>query len=244
MSDIAAALCAAQAEFPEILKDKENPFLKNRYASLDAIITATRPVLAKHGLALTHQVRLIDMQWFCVSILMHTGGESMENAIPLFFEGTMQSFGGALTYARRYGDSGLLNVAADEDDDGHSAGQKPKTQAKKTEPASQKKQPAPQYTQKQLLDIARNLYATANTKDELTATLGRISDKRGLFENIETFNEALKMVLDRIQELLESKSLSELDAVEIHKAMQLRLAKLPGMVTAAEIEQQGQEALG
>lgn len=50
---LSAALCQAQAEMPKVIFDSTNPFLKNRYATLGAVIEATRPVLARHNLAIT-----------------------------------------------------------------------------------------------------------------------------------------------------------------------------------------------
>jgi hypothetical protein len=50
--NLAPALAAAQAEMPAVGFDSQNPFLKNQYASLGAVISVTRPILAKHGLSI------------------------------------------------------------------------------------------------------------------------------------------------------------------------------------------------
>ena len=42
----------AQAEMPVAVFDATNPFLKSKYASLGAVIQASRPILAKHKLSL------------------------------------------------------------------------------------------------------------------------------------------------------------------------------------------------
>jgi hypothetical protein len=52
ITHLAAALAKAQAEMPVAVFDATNPFLKSRYASLGAVIEASRPILAKHKLSL------------------------------------------------------------------------------------------------------------------------------------------------------------------------------------------------
>ena len=50
--------------------------------------------------------------------LVHTSGQWIEATVELFLSReTPQGEGSALTYARRYGFCGVLNIAADEDDD-------------------------------------------------------------------------------------------------------------------------------
>ncbi len=46
------ALAQAQAEMPVAVFDATNPFLKSKYASLGAVIQASRPILAKYKLSL------------------------------------------------------------------------------------------------------------------------------------------------------------------------------------------------
>jgi hypothetical protein len=52
ITHLAAALAKAQAEMPVAVFDATNPFLKSKYASLGAVIQASRPILAKHKLSL------------------------------------------------------------------------------------------------------------------------------------------------------------------------------------------------
>ena len=52
ITHLATALAKAQAEMPVAVFDATNPFLKSKYASLGAVIHASRPILAKHGLSL------------------------------------------------------------------------------------------------------------------------------------------------------------------------------------------------
>jgi len=52
ITHLATALAKAQAEMPVAVFDATNPFLKSKYASLGAVIHASRPILAKHKLSL------------------------------------------------------------------------------------------------------------------------------------------------------------------------------------------------
>ena len=52
LTHLATALAKAQAEMPVAVFDATNPFLKSKYASLGAVIQASRPILAKHRLSL------------------------------------------------------------------------------------------------------------------------------------------------------------------------------------------------
>jgi len=52
ITNLTTALALAQGEMPVAVFDATNPFLKSRYASLGAVIQASRPILAKHKLSL------------------------------------------------------------------------------------------------------------------------------------------------------------------------------------------------
>ena len=144
--NIYEAFAAAQAEFPEIPKDRENPFYHSRYSTLDAIVTACRPKCNLHGITLHHKTAIVEgLGPCCVAVLTHTTGGTIENPLPLsanFNNLTVQAQGSELTYKRRYSAAGVLGVTSDEDDDGNAgneeqkkiAGEKPKaTRAKKPE---------------------------------------------------------------------------------------------------------------
>lgn len=126
---LAPALVAAQAEMKAVGKDSTNPHFKNKYASLDAIIEAVRPTLAKHGLAIVQGATVPmttdvgGLVGFAVeTMLVHTSGEWLTNtAIVPITKADPQGAGGALTYGRRYSLAALLSLATEEDDDGNAA---------------------------------------------------------------------------------------------------------------------------
>lgn len=124
LSKLSQALVAASAEMPAVAFDETNPFLNNKFASLGAVIATARPILAKHGLAI--------MQFACsneqghVGVrtrLLHSSGEWLEESIylPLHDEkgkSQAQVAGSIITYLRRYAQSSILNLYADQDTDG------------------------------------------------------------------------------------------------------------------------------
>lgn len=123
MSDtLTQALSKAQGEFPAIKKDCVNPHFKNRYASLEAILTAVRPVLSKHGIAISSGFECNGDGHLKVVTKLHRDGGVLESSYPIDTSGLNdQKIGSAITYARRYSISALLCIAADDDDDGNAA---------------------------------------------------------------------------------------------------------------------------
>ena len=125
ITHLATALAKAQAEMPVANFDATNPFLKSKYASLGAVIQASRPILAKHKLSLV-QFPISDAAGIGVeSILTHESGEFVAEriVIPLTEEKgktKVQCAGSTLTYLRRYSWASILGMYSDEDSDGSS----------------------------------------------------------------------------------------------------------------------------
>jgi hypothetical protein len=146
--NINTALAKAQAEFKAVPFDSTNPFLKNRYASLGSVIQSSKPVLAKHGLAVTQQPTGGDGAVGVLTTLHHESGEFLSSSIslPLNSEkgkSMAQEAGSIITYLRRYALAGLLGLYADEDNDGHGANQEPPQTRSETVPHKPAPAPAP-----------------------------------------------------------------------------------------------------
>lgn len=124
-STLASALAAAQADLsPGIAKNAKGNF--GKYSDLGAHLEAIHPVAAKHGLAIVQGAQLVNDSWVLATTLYHgPSGETLTTYVPLLTDAgrntPMQALGSAITYARRYADAGLFNLAA-EDDDGQSSG--------------------------------------------------------------------------------------------------------------------------
>ena len=126
IQNLAAALAKAQAEFPAVPFNAVNPFLKNKYADLGAVIETARPVLAKNGLAFTQMVNSEAEYIGVTTVLMHASGEFISSNVllPLSEErgkSQAQVAGSVVTYLRRYALASMLGLYADEDSDGQPA---------------------------------------------------------------------------------------------------------------------------
>lgn len=145
-----AALVAAQGEMPAIHRDRENSHFRNRYATLDSIVDAVRPVLARHGLAVAsgvgtpHTSEAGTLLAFSVTTrLIHISGEWIESSVVLpIAKNDPQGAGSAVTYGRRYSLSALLSLATDDDDDGEAAVSHEAAPRKASAPAPSKSAPA------------------------------------------------------------------------------------------------------
>ena len=124
IQNLAAALSKAQAEFPVIKFDSVNPFLKNGYASLGAVIAGTRPVLAKNGLAVTQLTFGEDGVVGVETMLTHSSGEWISDRVSMQVgeergKSSAQVAGSIITYLRRYSLAAILGMYSDEDTDGN-----------------------------------------------------------------------------------------------------------------------------
>jgi len=136
---LADAISKAQGEMPIVKMNSVNPFLKNKYADLGAVIETTRPILAKHGLSIIQFPTSTDGNIGLTTVLTHVSGEWMEDTIYLPLSDSKglsvaQNAGVIISYLRRYAWQSVLGVYADEDVDGHAPtpAQKPeKTEAER-----------------------------------------------------------------------------------------------------------------
>lgn len=130
------ALSAAQGEF---INPERNRTVKVRtkaggdytfdYATFDAILAMTRPILSRHGLAVIQGVQTatekVDSSGHVMPKVVvttrvaHESGEWIEDEIAGVAEGSdLQDIGSATTYLKRYSYTAMLGIAAEEDDDG------------------------------------------------------------------------------------------------------------------------------
>ena len=127
IANLAAALVKASGEMKAIVKDSTNPAFKSSYASLEATVDATRPVLTKHGLAVMQGAANPEtdegiLKGFNVeTVVIHSSGEWLSNMVYVPVEkATAQGAVSALSYGRRAGLRAVFTLA-DTDDDGETA---------------------------------------------------------------------------------------------------------------------------
>jgi hypothetical protein len=124
----AAAFAAASAQFPSIplngKGDKNKP-----YALLKDIMGMTRPVLSRHGLALSFSVNSEGAAVRVTAELMHVDGHTKTTSIELpkdqsGSKNAVQAVGSSQTYGQRYTAQAILGLSLGDDteDDGRAAG--------------------------------------------------------------------------------------------------------------------------
>ena len=126
---VTEAMAAARKDFKPVKKDKTNPFFKSKYADLQAVIDATAPALAQCGLVVIQSPSTMDTgrgrSVMVTTLLAHSSGEWFESDLILPADKddklNAQTLGSAITYAKRYALQGMLNVSAEDDDDGNAA---------------------------------------------------------------------------------------------------------------------------
>lgn len=121
LSNIAAALAAAQAEIGGAAKSKVNPHFKSSYADLSEVMDACRAALTKNGIAVVQMPSADGPAVTLRTMLLHKSGEYLDSSLTMTAtQNTPQAIGSAITYARRYALAAMVGIAP-EDDDGNAA---------------------------------------------------------------------------------------------------------------------------
>jgi hypothetical protein len=133
-----AAMADAQAEMLPVVRDAKNNHLGNRYAKLETIDAAMRPIYTRHGFSVRYGSAPAPAEGYIrlTCTVAHAAGYFEENYLdaPLGTHGSqggrtattpVQSVGSAVTYLRRYLLGMVFNIVlADDDDDGEAVRQK------------------------------------------------------------------------------------------------------------------------
>ena len=147
ITELCKALSAAQGEFQPATKGRTNPHLNSKYATLDDVIDAVRQPMKAHGLSFVQPLSNGNEGAVVLeTVILHESGEWIGTTahVPALSGNRgvneLQSFGGALTYMRRYMLTSMLGISSEEDGDGNS---KPKARpAQQAKPQQAKPQPA------------------------------------------------------------------------------------------------------
>lgn len=120
-----AAIHKAQAKIETVRKNGENPHFRSKYATLDEIWETVRKAVNEAGLVVFCSIEKRDGERVMVTHLAEaSSGEEISCAFPIAAAAnTPQAIGSALTYARRYTLTALLEIVTGdgEDDDGEAA---------------------------------------------------------------------------------------------------------------------------
>lgn len=114
-----------------IKEDGINPHFKSKFSTLETIWEEIRHIVDSHDLIFSQAAMSIDDKDYMVSTIYHVSGQWMRSYAKIFNEkNNAQGYCAATTYMRRNGVTTLLNLLAEEDDDGNSACEKPNKAAK------------------------------------------------------------------------------------------------------------------
>lgn len=129
--DMWVDLCAALGELTDPtatstadVATKDGGKFTYSYAKLSAILTAVRPVLARHRLAVVQLVEGDPNVLHVTTVIRHaSGGSITSGTLSARMVPNPQQMGSVVTYFRRYQLCALLGIAPDvDDDDGKAAG--------------------------------------------------------------------------------------------------------------------------
>ena len=164
-------LIEAKKSFKTIKKAATNPHYKNKYMTLDDIVDATSEALASQGLVVINTIQNGEL------VTEITDGKgSIKSFYPLKAENKNdQQLGSALSYGRRYNLCCLLNIVADEDDDGNKA----------SEPVS----PQIQYLQK-----LRSELEQAKSSSDIQEIKTRWEKGKEKLSQLRIFDQGLQMI--------------------------------------------------
>lgn len=118
-----AAMAAMQTELPSVAeRGKTNTGF---YATLEDIVDAVRPIIKKHGFAVSFRIHNQERGIQITGVLMHKDGHREETSmlLPADTSGSknaVQAFGSSASYGKRYVLCALLNITTrGQDDDAH-----------------------------------------------------------------------------------------------------------------------------
>lgn len=134
---LAKALAKANKGVKNPQKNATNPHFRNKYATLDSVIDAYKSSYLDNGITVLENPQTVDGKVGVEITLLHESGQYITHDPFMLPPGKndAQGHGSSITYCRRYALSAVMNIAADEDDDGHGASQG-KPQGQTNRPAS------------------------------------------------------------------------------------------------------------
>lgn len=123
-----AAMAQMQCEIPTVGEGAVNLHTGNTYATLDDINFTLKPIMQRHGFAITFKVDRESTGVSVKGILMHSAGHREDTTMFLPIDigkgrNDVQAVGSSVTYGKRYVMCALLNITTGEvrDDDGQSS---------------------------------------------------------------------------------------------------------------------------
>ena len=212
IGELAAALAKAQLSLQAAHKTSTNPFFNSKYADLATVVDACREPLNREGLAFVQLTRPDHEKAIIVTYLLHSSGQWLRSELAIKpVKGDPQSFGSALTYARRYALQSIVGVAP-EDDDGNAAssgGNTPSEDSTPTDDVPKNQEPPTQseldLIKLQILELVRKKSAeTGASENEILKVASTYKSQK---------SDEVKVALKNAKALAETKSEKVLNLV-------------------------------
>lgn len=163
MKNLTAALIKAKESFAPILKTKNNPFFKSKYADLEDVLDAITPSLCANQLCIVQPTRITDPgRTILITKLIHAeSGEELSGEVLLPENSDPQKLASSLTLLRRHAIISLLALAAEVDDDGNAGSGNKQTTSQSTQP------PAPTLTETRNAEVQELYTKLKLTRDDV-----------------------------------------------------------------------------
>lgn len=119
VTELAKAMLQVQQALCPVTKDAENPFVKSKYATLNAVMDACREVLLAYSIWLSQYPVPVNVGCLgLVTKLVHAeSGEWQASCMVMPLpKADPQGYGSALTYARRYALATMVGLVTVDDD--------------------------------------------------------------------------------------------------------------------------------
>ncbi len=123
-----AGMAQMQCEIPTVFEAAVNLHTGNAYATLDDITRIIKPIMQRHGFAITFKVENLEKAISVTGILMHRDGHREQTTMSLPADigkgrNEVQAVGSSTTYGKRYVMCALLNITTSDvrDDDAQSS---------------------------------------------------------------------------------------------------------------------------
>lgn len=122
ISNLSAAMLAAQKSITFATKDAKNPQFKSTYADISSVIEAIKPAFNAAGITFIQMFEQSEPGMIAMSTrLLHESGEWIESTATCPMQKSdPQGYGSACTYLRRYSLAAVAGLYQ-EDDDGNAA---------------------------------------------------------------------------------------------------------------------------
>jgi hypothetical protein len=196
------AILEAKKEFDALYKDAANPFFKSSYVSLPNINKTVEPKLHENGVFISHCNEIINGKDYHVTRLFYVeDGTFLKTCFPTRIDTLkVQEIGSLYTYARRYNIVDLLNLSADEDDDGNVAnGNKSTSTSKSTTSKKSTTKSATPTVDATELTLKKNAPRLVSWRTEKGWEIDRIVE-----EIVKLYPELVEKAADELEEYQES----------------------------------------